>query len=84
MSRATYADDILAKLFVRGQPAPSSKQVYDAYPHGERAMHPYKVWLKRVKAWRLAHAAGRSAPPCRQPRAEDDHETLEMFASPEP
>jgi hypothetical protein len=76
----------LGHRFVRGQPAPTSQQIRDAYPYGERAMWPYKVWLKRVKAWRLAHAAGKAEPaPPRHSRetGADDHETLNIFGDPQ-
>jgi hypothetical protein len=25
------------------------KALFDAYPFGERAMHPYKIWLDEIK-----------------------------------
>jgi len=65
MSRATWADwadHVLAPLFVVGRPAPSPEQLRAAYPFGPRAYHPYKVWLKRVRAFREAHAKSLPSP----------------------
>ena len=45
------ADRILARLFI-DLPEPTKKEIYDAYPFGERAYWPYKVWLQQVKWWR--------------------------------
>lgn len=28
------------------------KALYDAYPWGERRMHPYKIWLDEIKVQR--------------------------------
>ncbi len=28
------------------------KALYNAYPWGERAMHPYKIWLDEIKVQR--------------------------------
>lgn len=80
------ADRVLATLFVLGQPAPTKEQIRDAYPFGERAYWPYKVWLARVKAWRLTHAKGLRNPvdPPRvvaKRNAETaDRETGDLFA----
>lgn len=93
MTWADYADRALAPLFVVGEPAPDREAVREAYPFGERAYWPYKVWLARVKAWRAAHAAGLAAPvvsrdaAARHVRArnfEDDGATLDLFAAPAP
>ena len=78
-----YADEVLAELFVPGQPAPTRAQLRDAYPFTERAYWPYKAWLARVKAWRAAHARGMahpppSAPPRRSTR-RDDGATGDLF-----
>lgn len=45
------ADDVLRILFADGR-KPTDKQISAAYPFGERAMWPYKVWLARVKWWK--------------------------------
>lgn len=29
--------------------------LYDAYPFGQRAMHPYKIWLDEIKRQRRVH-----------------------------
>ena len=52
------ADRVLDTLFVKGQPEPTFEQLRDAYPFGERKMHPYKVWLERIKVWKYGHAIG--------------------------
>lgn len=31
-------------------PQEARKRISEAYPFGERAMHPYKVWLSEVRA----------------------------------
>lgn len=51
MRWAYYADQALAPLFADGR-SPTAKEIRDAYPFGERAYWPYKVWLRRVKWWR--------------------------------
>lgn len=81
MSWATIADRVLADLFVRGQPAPTREQIRDAYPFGERSMWPYKVWGKRIKAWKLAHSLGLSSPDGRSHLQRRDPETLNAFQS---
>lgn len=38
---------------VAGKPEPEVKKaLHDAYPFGERAMHPYKIWLDEIKRQR--------------------------------
>ena len=39
------------------------KKVRDKYPFGERAMHPYKVWLKEVNSICNALEGGREPTP---------------------
>lgn len=34
------------------------KALKDAYPFGERAMHPYKVWLDEIKVQRKKRTFG--------------------------
>lgn len=42
--------EVLAKLPATATPDEAKKAVSDAYPFGERAMHPYKIWLSEVRA----------------------------------
>ena len=63
MSWAQRADHVLEELFRETAPAmPTNKQIREAYPFGERQYHPYKVWLRRVAAWKAARLAGQSRP----------------------
>jgi hypothetical protein len=84
-SWADYADQVLAEIFVRGQPAPTREQIRDAYPFGTREYWPYKVWGKRVRAWKLAHSLGLSSPDGRShlrraPLGKRDPETIDAFS----
>jgi hypothetical protein len=36
-----------------------NKRVSDAYPFGQREMHPYKIWLDECKRWRQQYEMGR-------------------------
>lgn len=71
------ADVVLATLFVRGQPHPTEREIFDAYPFGSREYYPYKAWLRRVKAWKVAFAKGAfvpregAAPKAKRPVAGD-------------
>ncbi len=64
------ADITLSTLFIVGHSAPTQQEVFDAYPFGERAYTPYKVWLEQVKRWKVAHAAGRNQPGDMGPKAK--------------
>lgn len=77
------ADESLAPLFVAGEPAPTRAQLIAAYPFGERNCWPYKVWLRRVKAWRVGHALGLAGPyePMTRRHREHDGATLDLFES---
>lgn len=61
------ADRVLVKVFAFLAPDADDKTirlaVRDAYPFGERKNWPYKVWLKRVKRWKLARRLGLTVPP---------------------
>lgn len=49
------ARPIIAKALAdtQGQPeAEIKKALFDAYPFGQRAMHPYKIWLNEIKRQR--------------------------------
>lgn len=35
------------------------KALQDAYPFGQRAMHPYKIWLDEIKVQRKKRTFGR-------------------------
>lgn len=92
-SWAHEADRVLAKLFVLGRPAPTREQLREAYPFGERAMWPYKVWCARVKAWKATHAKGIASPASGRDYAarhvrcrdyEDDGATGELFQEAQP
>lgn len=46
---------IIAKVLAetKGKPEKEIKKaLLDAYPYGERAMHPYKIWLDEIKVQR--------------------------------
>lgn len=81
---AHTADEVLAEIFVRGRPAPTREQLRDAYPFSERRYWPYKVWLRQVKVWRLAHSLGLSSPSGQDVRVRSrlgkrDTATLDAF-----
>ncbi len=59
-----HADKILSRLFADGR-TPTDREIRDAYPFGERAMWPYKVWLEEVR-WFKAGCPDR---PIRRPAA---------------
>lgn len=48
----SYADRVLAELFENGKRQPTDREIFDAYPFGERANHPYKMWCEQVKWWK--------------------------------
>lgn len=85
---ATRADAVLAPVFAAlprtATDAEIRRAVREAYPFGERAYWPYKVWTARVQAWRAAHRAGMARPmndaqPARRTRtSRDDGATLEL------
>jgi hypothetical protein len=60
MSWADRADQVLAEVFRDG--IPPKTVIRDAYPFGPRSHHPYKVWLRRVRAWRHARSMGMASP----------------------
>lgn len=66
MSWRDHSNQVLAKLFVIGQPEPTDEQIRDAYPFGERKYHPYKIWLSAVKEWRALWKKGLSNPEARR------------------
>jgi hypothetical protein len=76
------ADAVLAELFLRGREAPTREAVRDAYPFGERAYWPYRVWCQRVKAWQLAHATGLSEPKDRDDRRSSIRPRQEACSDP--
>lgn len=45
------SDDVLRPLFAEGK-TPTDKELKAAYPFGQRAMWPYKVWLEHVAWWK--------------------------------
>lgn len=46
-----------ALVVLRALPDPDDAvAVRDAYPWGDRSHHPYKAWLRAVKAWRAERA----------------------------
>lgn len=59
-SRAAVADAILRDVFAAlprdADEATIARACRDAYPWGERAMWPYKVWCARVKAWKATRS----------------------------
>lgn len=55
-TRAEWADAILAPLFADGR-QPSKRELFDAYPWGQRHYSPYKVWLQRIKVWKAGGPA---------------------------
>lgn len=61
MSWRESADRVLAPLFADGK-EPTKQQIHDAYPFRERAMWPYRVWLKQVRLWKHAHRMGMANP----------------------
>lgn len=50
-----YAAPIICKV-LQETAGKSEKEIkaalYDAYPWGQRAMHPYKIWLDEIKRQR--------------------------------
>lgn len=71
------ADEVLAQLFVLGEP--SAQALRDAYPFGERKYWPYKIWCKRVRAWKAAVRAGRERPLDMQP-TYTSHDPMQLEA----
>lgn len=59
---ALVADEVLARVFRRVTGMPEDADIRSAYPFGERRYHPYKVWLRRVRAWKAARSSGQFAP----------------------
>lgn len=54
-SRRDQVKEVLTEVF-RELPEDATekevrKAVSDAYPFGERAMHPYKIWLDESRKW---------------------------------
>ena len=45
------ANKHLAPLFKDGR-VPTRAELRDAYPFGQRAYWPYKIWLEQVKWWK--------------------------------
>jgi hypothetical protein len=57
------AAPIISKVLreTEGQPKPIvDKALFDAYPFGQRAYHPYKIWLDEIK--RQRNGTSSSAP----------------------
>lgn len=53
MSWRSRAAQVIAKVIQEvgtDDPTALKKAISAAYPFGERAMHPYKIWLSEVKA----------------------------------
>lgn len=75
------ARPIIAKALAdtAGQDEKAIKQaLFDAYPFGERSMHPYKVWLSEIKRQRRPFMGKtQSQPP------HDDNQ-LQMFEEDDP
>jgi hypothetical protein len=54
-------------LETRGQDeAAVKKALYDAYPFGERAYHPYKIWLDEIRRQRGVKTAKGLGPAVRR------------------
>ena len=57
------AAPIISRVIVETKGKPEKevrKALHDAYPFGERAMHPYKIWLDEIKRqtgklWPVGH-----------------------------
>lgn len=70
MSWRDVAAPIIARVLAeadRSDPKVLRKALHDAYPFGERAYWPYKVWLDEI-----ARQTGRAT-------ANRDRQTLELF-----
>jgi hypothetical protein len=70
MSEATWADaaNRTLALTFRWLPPDASREqvnaaVYEAYPFGDRAYHPYKVWLHCARRWKANQYPHLFAPP---------------------
>lgn len=50
--RKTAAPVIAEILAKRSDREAEDKLLFDAYPFGERANHPYKIWLNEIKRQR--------------------------------
>jgi hypothetical protein len=81
MSWRDSANEVLATLFIIGQPAPTKQQLFDAYPFGMRKYTPYKVWLEQVREWKKAWAKGLSHPDARRQVAKSRAERANADAS---
>lgn len=59
----TRAQSVIAET-LKAHPTATGKELKrilrEAYPFGERAMHPYKVWCEEVKA-AIARVEGKAA-----------------------
>ena len=49
-ARATL-DDVFKQLPADATEKEVRKAIHDAYPFGERAMHPYKIWCDESRRW---------------------------------
>lgn len=45
-----HANQVLAQLYASGR-QPTRREIFDAYPFGEREYTPYKVWLEQCRWW---------------------------------
>jgi len=78
MNWAARADAVLARLFILGEPP--AAVVREAYPFGERKYWPYKVWCRRVRAWRKAAREGRGWPCDTQHQTYTSHDERQLEA----
>lgn len=64
MAWRDYTNRVIKEVFEKHNPETeeeAKKLLREAYPFGERAMHPYKIWLSAVKK-ALSQRYGKTKP----------------------
>lgn len=76
------ADAVLIRVFAFLPEGADAKQirkaVREAYPFGPRKYWPYKVWLARVRRWKLARAMGLTVPPEKAVRRREKRDERQL------
>lgn len=58
------------------------KALRDAYPYGERAMHPYKIWCDEIKIQRGLKKRKLKGKPNKFAQIDSDPNQLSIFPNP--
>lgn len=72
------ANEVIVKIIQDNDSVPEKelrKKISDAYPFGQRAMHPYKIWCDAVAEclWQLRRIGSRPK------RQTEDHNQTTLF-----